>query len=120
MDFGFSLSQMGSTANPDEIVSLAKHGEKLGFHAVTLGDHIVVSNKINSPYPYEATGKFPSSGEFLDQLTTLSFLAAKTNKIRIMTGVMVLPLRHPIIAAKMLATIDVLSKGRLTVGVGVG
>ena len=60
------------------------------------------------------------TGVFLEQVTALSFVAAATERIRLLTSVLVLPHRHPVLAAKMLATVDVLSKGRLTVGVGVG
>jgi probable F420-dependent oxidoreductase len=86
------------------------------------GDHIVVPNHIASSYPYTDTGEFPgsASGEAMEQLTVLAFLAGQTRTIRLVTSVIIVPHRNPLVAAKALATLDVLSKGRLIVGVGVG
>jgi probable F420-dependent oxidoreductase len=86
------------------------------------GDHIVVPNHIISSYPYTETGEFPgsASGEAMEQLTVLAFLAGQTQTIRLVTSVIIVPHRNPLVAAKALATLDVLSKGRLIVGIGVG
>ena len=82
---------------------------------------MVPTGTIGSVYPYSESGKYMhSKEEDIEQLTTMSFVAARTNKIRILSAVMVLPYRPPILSAKMLSTIDYLSEGRLTVGVGVG
>ena len=77
---------------------------------------------ISSPYPYTESGEFPGSpsGESMEQLTLLSFLAGQTTSIRLATSVIIVPHRNPLVAAKALATLDVLSNGRLVVGVGVG
>ena len=87
-----------------------------------MSDHVIVATEVDSAYPYSASGKFfaQDTGVSLEQVTALSFVAAATSKIRLLTSVLVLPHRHPVLAAKMLATVDVLSKGRLTAGVGVG
>ena len=87
-----------------------------------MSDHVIVATEVQSAYPYSKTGKFfaQDTGISLEQVTALSFVAAATSRIRLLTSVLVLPHRHPVLAAKMLATVDVLSKGRLTVGVGVG
>jgi probable F420-dependent oxidoreductase len=107
-------------SDPDALGKLASHAEECGFSTVGITDHIVIPTRIDSRYPYTETGKTPNWGEWLEQLTTLTFVAARTEKIRIMTNVMVVPYRHPLLAAKALSTIDVLSRGRLTVGVGAG
>ena len=95
---------------------------QLGFDSAFVGDHIVIPDSFVSEYPYSAFGAFTGagSGEWLEQLTVLTFVAAKTHSIRVGSGVLILPHRNPVVTAKALTTIDVLSKGRLIVGVGVG
>jgi probable F420-dependent oxidoreductase len=122
MKYGFTLPGRGPLATPDNLVAIAKRGEELGYHFVLFGDHIVVPKHIASPYPYTQTGEFPgsASGVAMEQLTVLAFLAGQTQHIRLATSVIIVPHRNPLVAAKALATLDVLSKGRLIVGVGVG
>lgn len=122
MKFGLHLGSRGVAGNPDTLIAVAKKAEELGFEHIGISDHVVVATDVDSKYPYSETGKFyaQETGICLEQLTTLGFLAAATSRIRLLTSVMVLPHRHPVLAAKMLTTVDVLSKGRLTVGVGVG
>jgi probable F420-dependent oxidoreductase len=122
MKYGFTLPGRGPLAKPDSLVTLAQRGEELGFHSLSAGDHILVARHISSPYPYTEGGEFPGgeSGEFLEQLTLLSFIAGQTRRIRLVTSVIIVPHRNPLVAAKALATLDVLSGGRLVVGVGVG
>ncbi len=122
MKYGFTLPGRGPFANPDDLGRLAKQGESLGYDTLHTGDHIVVPKHITSTYPYSPTGAFPGSGtgEYLEQLTVLSYLAGQTQRIRLVTSVIIVPHRNPLVAAKALATLDVLSKGRLVVGVGVG
>ncbi|PKB79079.1 MAG: hypothetical protein BZY88_15120 [SAR202 cluster bacterium Io17-Chloro-G9] len=122
MKFGFYLPNNGPAAQPDALAEIAKQGDELGFHSMVVGDHVLVPKKIDSPYPYTVGGEFPGgeTGEYLEQLTLLTFLAGITQRIRLVPSVMIVPYRNPLLAAKMLATLDVLSKGRLTLGVGVG
>jgi probable F420-dependent oxidoreductase len=122
MRYGFTLPGRGPLATPDNLAAIAKRGEELGYHLLLFGDHIVVPRHIASPYPYTETGEFPgsASGEAMEQLTVLAFLAGQTRTIRLVTSVIIVPHRNPLVAAKALATLDVLSKGRLVVGVGVG
>ena len=122
MEFGFGVPSRGPLASLENIVALAQKGEELGFDIITVSDHIVVPNDIESIYPYNETGEFTSSqsGEYMEQLTTIAYLAGVTSSIKLLTSVMVLPHRSPVLTAKMLATIDVLSEGRLIVGCGVG
>ena len=120
MRYGFYLPTRGPLGNPDDISAIAKTGERLGFSSIVFGDHIVFPVEISSPYPYTVDGGFPGEGDALEQLNLMSFIAGITETVRLVNSVMILPHRNPLATAKMLATIDVLSKGRLTVGVGVG
>ena len=116
----------GKMAGPDQLAAVAQRAEKLGFYGILSGDHIALPDKLKTKYPYErmgdasASGSAPSWDDYTEQLTTQAFLAAKTTQIHLVTGIMVLPYRNPVLAAKMLASIDVLSKGRLIAGVGIG
>jgi probable F420-dependent oxidoreductase len=120
MKFGFYLPTRGHTAAPEALETLVTRGEALGFHAVMVADHVVFPTEVRSKYPYTVSGVFPGHGDALEQLTLMAFLAGITERLRLVTSVMILPYRNPVLAAKMLATVDVLSRGRVTVGVGVG
>ena len=120
MEYGFSVPSRGPMATPQDMAALARRGEEMGFDIINVSDHIVIPRGIASRYPYSLSGGFTATGEYLEQLATLSFLAAHTSRVRLLSSVMVLPHRSPVQAAKVLATIDVLSQGRLTVGCGVG
>jgi probable F420-dependent oxidoreductase len=122
MKFGLLFGSRGVAGDPDTLRSIAQKAEALGYEHFGMSDHVIVATEVQSAYPYSKTGKFfaQDTGISLEQVTALSFVAAATRRIRLLTSVLVLPHRHPLLAAKMLATVDVLSKGRLTVGVGVG
>jgi len=118
--FGFYLPTRGRTAEPHAIEAMVAHGEALGFSSVVVADHLVFPVPIHSRYPYTVSGAFPGQGDALDQLSLMAFVAGKSRRLRLISSVMILPHRNPVVTAKMLATIDVLSGGRVTVGVGVG
>ena len=122
MKYGYTLPGRGPLATPETLGRIARVGEDLGYDALFTGDHILVPRTIASPYPYTEGGEFPGSpsGESMEQLTLLAFLAGQTSRIRLVTSVIIVPHRNPLVAAKALATLDVLSGGRLVVGVGVG
>ena len=120
MRFGFYLPTRGRTAEPHAIEAMVAHGEALGFSSVAVADHLVFPVTIHSRYPYTVSGAFPGQGDALDQLSLMAFVAGKSRRLRLISSVMILPHRNPVVTAKMLATIDVLSGGRVTVGVGVG
>ena len=120
MRFGFYLPTRGPLAEPDAITAIVRGGESMGYATIVIGDHIVFPVGVASKYPYTVEGAFPGRGDALEQLALISFVAGITERVRLVTSVMILPHRNPLLTAKMLATIDVLSKGRLTVGVGVG
>lgn len=121
MKFGFNIPTRGPLADPATIVALTQRGEALGFDYVAIPDHIVIPTSITTPYPY-GTRKMGQAeyGNCFEPLATMAYLAGTTKSIRLLTSVMVLPHRPPVLAAKMLATIDVLSGGRVTVGCGAG
>jgi probable F420-dependent oxidoreductase len=122
MKYGFTLPGRGQLATPERLGIIARKGEEFGFDSLLTGDHILVPRNISSVYPYTEGGEFPGSGsgESMEQITLLSYIAGQTSKIRLVTSVLIVPHRNPLIAAKSLATLDVLSGGRLVVGVGVG
>jgi len=120
MRYGFYLPTRGQTASPEALETLVTRAEALGFSSVVIADHIVFPVTITSKYPYTVSGAFPGQGDALEQLSLMAFVAGKSRTLRLISSVMILPHRNPVVTAKMLATIDVLSRGRVTVGVGVG
>jgi probable F420-dependent oxidoreductase len=122
MLIGFNAPVAGPLAEPDALTRIAVEGEAIGFDYVAFSDHIVIPTDIQARYPYSDTGEFPQGarGGRHEQLTEIAFLAAKTSRLRLVTSVMVAPHRPAVLTAKILSTIDVLSKGRLTVGIGAG
>ena len=125
MEYGFYLPNSGAGAEPDALADIAKLGDRLGFHCMVMPDHILQPNQVNSTYPYSLTGDILAAGqsgdgEWPEQITTLAYLAGVTERIRLVTSVMIIPYRNPILTAKMLSTLDMLSKGRLILGAGVG
>ena len=120
MRFGFYLPTRGPLATRPQIKSMLTTAEAAGFNSVMVADHIILPTKIDSAYPYTVRGNFLSQGECMEQLTLMAFVAGVTEKLRIVSSVMIAPHRNPILTAKSLATTDVLSEGRVTVGIGVG
>ena len=130
MKYGFEAPATGVLAGPEALARVARHGEELGFDHLALGDHIVIPRDISSRYPYTESGDFAGewahteesggTGIMFEQLTVLAYISALTGSIRLLTSVTVLPYREPLLTAKILATIDVLSEGRLDVGCGAG
>ena len=122
MEFGFSVPISGPSASPAIMTRLAKEGEAIGYDYLTISDHVVEPTDIQARYPYSETGEFPktSTGDRHEQLTGIAYLAGQTSKIKFLTSVMVVPHRPAVLAAKILSTIDVLSGGRLMLGIGAG
>src|SRR5258705_9196913 len=122
MKFGCHLPVYGPAATRATILGFARRMESLGFDSLWASDNVVIRWKIRSRYPYNPTGDFPLSREtpFLEPLTTLAVVAGATEHIALGTTVLVLAHRHPVLLAKMLATLDQLSGGRVIVGAGVG
>ena len=122
MYFGYGAPTrppLGTAANTRKIAAKA---EEVGLSYVSIADHIFPPFAEKDTYPYTADGSTPwdDSGNVLECLTLASYIAGVTRKLRLVTGVMVVPLRNPLVTAKVLASIDVLSEGRLVVGCGAG
>jgi probable F420-dependent oxidoreductase len=117
MNFGVSLTGVGPMADPERLRRAARKADQLGFDSLSLYDHVAFPIQVSESY-----GKIPFSAEmsFLEPLTTLSYLAAETKQIRLCTGILLLALRHPLHVAKSVSTLDVLSGGRVILGVGLG
>jgi probable F420-dependent oxidoreductase len=122
MQIGFNAPSSGALIGPDSLTRIVTEGEALGFDYVTISDHIMVPRHLDSKYPYTNTGEFPAGTQaaWLEQLATTAYIAALTKKLRFVLSVMVVPHRPAVLTAKLLSTIDFLSKGRLTLGIGVG
>ncbi|WP_428486674.1 TIGR03619 family F420-dependent LLM class oxidoreductase [Rhodopila sp.] len=122
MQIGCSAPTSGPLIEPDSLLRIATEAEKLGYDYVTVSDHVMIPTSIASRYPYSDSGEFPSGAAAprLEQLTAATFIAAATSRLRIVTSVMVVPHRPAVLTAKILATLDYLSKGRLTLGIGAG
>ena len=110
MKFGIHLPQFGRAAGPDTIRRAAVEAEQQGYDDIWASDHLAVP----------ADAPYPPTAYIYEPLVTLTWAAAATTRIGLGTSVLVLPMRHPLELAKMLATLDQLSGGRLTVGAAVG
>ena len=122
MQLGFNLPISGPTSGARSFARIAQAGEAMGYDYLTLTDHVVLPDMSVPGYPYSESGEFMSNAptERHELLTATAFIAAKTSRIRLVLAVLVVPHRPAVLAAKMLSTIDVLSEGRLVVGIGAG
>ena len=122
MQFGFGAPVSGPLSGPRDLARIASGGEALGYDYCTISDHVMIPRDMEAKYPYSDTGEFPgrAGGDRHEQLTAVTFVAAKTAKLRLVTSVTVVPHRPPVLTAKIISTIDVLSEGRFTWGIGVG
>jgi len=123
MEFGVSLPSRGPLARPDVVLKIAAKAEALRYASVFVSDHIVLPvSSARSVYPYSPTRQLPGGAnqDYLEPLALLAHLAHATTKVRLGTSVLVVPYRNPVTTAKTLATIDVLSGGRVILGAGVG
>ena len=111
MNFGFIIPHNFGLDDPNDVVNIGKRAEELGFDSIWVNHHI-----LNVGYIFDRLGSKP----YYDAITVLTWVAAHTERVRLGTTVLVLPYLNPLVLAKTLATLDVMSKGRLTVGVGVG
>ena len=110
MNWGLYGLHKGSSVEPDALARRARRAEEAGFESLWVGDHVALP--VDAPDPPDEPR--------LELVACLAHLAAHTQRVRLATGVAILPMRHPVLLAKQLASIDVLSRGRLIVGIGVG
>lgn len=122
MEIGVHLPHVGPMANREGLTGYAQAAEEYGFDSLWVSDHVIVPRNLTSRYPYRDDGEFPVDPDvpMLDPIAALLFVAGVTQRAMLGTTVLVLPMRNPIITAKMLASLDVLSGGRLILGVGAG
>jgi probable F420-dependent oxidoreductase len=122
MKFGLAFANAGPLGDPELAAPLAQLCEELGFESLWTVEHVVVPSGYSSPYPYSPDGKMPGGEQvaITDPLIWMAFVAAATTKIRLGTGILILPQRNPLILAKEVATLDRLSRGRVDLGIGVG
>ncbi len=122
MKFGLMFANVGPFADPGGATTMARAAEAAGFESVWTVEHVVVPAGYESTYPYDPSGRMPGRDDdpVPDPLVWLTWVAAATSRLRLATGILILPQRNPVVLAKELATLDHLSAGRLDLGVGIG
>ncbi len=124
MKVGVFILTAAPIATPDYLAAAARGAEERGFDSLWVPEHVVLFDEYDSTYPYSPDGKIPGVAAdqvgVLEPLSTLCFLAAETERIRLGTGVCLVPQRNPVYTAKQVANVDWLSKGRVDFGIGVG
>lgn len=121
-EFGLDVGIYGPLARPDIVLDLARLAEEMDFGAVWLADHVAFPVQFDSKYPYSETGTFPTSLDqpLFEAIATMGVLAGATKRVKLGTAVLVMPHRNPLLLARMLATIDNFSDGRVILGAGTG
>lgn len=123
MEIGLFSIGTGRTAHPETISQIARKADEVGFAILWAPEHVVLfeEDAYRSRYPYNDTGRIGvAQADFLDPFTALTFAAAHSRRIKLGTGICLLPERHPLITAKLVASLDRLSQGRFVFGVGIG
>jgi probable F420-dependent oxidoreductase len=121
MRLGFAVPQFGPDAGPNALLEVARLAEELGYDSLWVIERLLYPRNPKAPYPATADGSLPLAyRRSLDPLATLAYLAAATSRVRIGTSIINLTYHNPVLLARELGTIDVLSQGRLDVGLGVG
>ena len=122
MKLGVFCPLSSPAADAAYVRSFGENAERLGFDSLWVAEHVVLFDDYASKYPYSPDGRIPArpTSGVLEPLTSLSYLAAVTKRIRLGTGILLVPQRNPVYTAKEAANVDWLSGGRLDLGVGVG
>ena len=122
MKFGLMYANAGPFAYPEMLTHLATTAERVGIESMWTIEHVVIPVGYQSTYPYDPSGKIPAPDQvpIPDPLIALAYVAAVTKRVRLATGILLLPQRHPLYVAKEVASLDVLSHGRIILGIGVG
>lgn len=119
---GLHLPHFGPLAQRDVLTRSIRLAEELGFDTAWVGDHVAIPVGFETPYPYTQTGRIglPWDAPFIDPFVTLAFFAGQTQKIRLGISALVVPYRHPLLAAKLIGSLDALSGGRARIVLGAG
>ena len=122
MKFGMAFANVGPFVQPENASFFAKACEDTGIESLWTVEHVVVPAGYQAQYPYSDSGRMPGpeNSPIPDPLVWLSYVAACTKTIKLGTGILILPQRHPVYTAKEVATLDVLSGGRMILGIGIG
>ncbi len=122
MHYGIAFANTGPAAHPEYAVRFAQAAEAVGFESLWTVEHVIWPAKYESVYPYHPSGKMAgeSATPIPDPLVWLTWVGAATSTIRLATGILLLPERQPLVLAKAAATLDVLTGGRLDLGIGIG
>ncbi len=123
MKIGLLTAGLGQAAHPRTLRTIAEHAERLGFGTIWAPEHVVLFDRYTeSKYPYSQDGAFaaPSTIDWMDPFVALTYVAARTSKIRLATGICLVPEHNPLVLAKVIASLDYLSGGRFALGVGIG
>jgi probable F420-dependent oxidoreductase len=121
--FGIRVPNSGPLATAESMVEVAKEAESLGYDSVWVHDHLTWSDEIHRTHissGADGSEEGNQSPDFYEAITSLSYLAGIVHSVRLGIACVVVPCRNPLVAAKQIATLDVLSKGRLDIGVGIG
>lgn len=122
MDVGLFVPLGSANATPEVMRAVGRGAEERGFESIWVAEHVVLFDEYDSTYPYDPSGRFPTGGDagLLEPFTALTYLAAVTERIRLGTGICLVPQRNPVYTAKAVTDLDALSGGRVEFGVGVG
>ncbi len=121
MKFGLAFASSVGT-DGSSAIAISRLAEEIGFESIWGGEHVIRPTRLSSPYPYSADGQMPGEADtpIPDPLIWLAYVAAAAPTVRLGTCILILPQRNPVVLAKELATLDVLSGGRVELGIGVG
>ena len=122
MEVGLHIPQVGPPSARANVEAFVRSADDAGFDGLWVYDHVVLQKEQQSKYPYSPDGSlgFPPTLDFLEPLTLLTWVAAITKRAKLGTSVLVMPMRQPVLHAKIMASIDFLSGGRFVLGAGVG
>ena len=122
MDVGLFAPIGSANATPELVRAVGREAEERGFESIWVAEHVVLFDEYDSAYPYDPSGRFPAGGDagMVEPFTALTYLAAVTERIRLGTGICLVPQRNPVYTAKAVTDLDALSGGRVDFGVGVG
>ena len=122
MNFGLFFANAGPFSQPETFEALVRNADEVGIESIWAVEHVVVPEGYQSTYPYSEGGRMPGPEEspIPDPILALAYAAAISKRLRLATGIVILPQRHPVYVAKEFATLDVLSRGRAIAGVGIG